>query len=248
MSLFKKVKDVFEVTAESTADIVSSIFLEGVVGTFAPGVTSVMLAYKQKRQEKMFELFMKATKERSQLLENRLSCLEEPAFKEFKDKYFGLVSDYVLEEVQEEKIKYITTGFINIAALSKVNEDFVLTYYDTLRELRIRDLGVLKFYYDLTTGATDRTFREVLEELNIEYEQYEAIRIKLERWGLLTTKRDKKEDDLYENMTNIQEYLDNLSKGRKANLKRLKRIEKKDSYLISKFGREFIEFFAKEEI
>lgn len=45
MDFKKKVEDIFEIAAQPTVDIVSSMFLEGLAGTVAPGVTSVMLPY-----------------------------------------------------------------------------------------------------------------------------------------------------------------------------------------------------------
>ena len=44
----------------------------------------------------------------------------------------------------------------------------------------------------------------------------------------------------------MQDYLEKISKGKKANLKSFKRIDKKDSFQISKFGREFIDFFISD--
>jgi hypothetical protein len=43
MDLKKKVEDIFDITAQSAVDIVSSMFLEGIVGPVVPGVTNVML-------------------------------------------------------------------------------------------------------------------------------------------------------------------------------------------------------------
>lgn len=169
-------------------------------------------------------------------------------YREFRDKYFGLVSNYVLDEVQEEKIKYITNGFINLSQVSHIKEDFVLTYYDTLKDLRIIDIDILKLYYESYNPFTEsgKTLNDIFKEYNIDYDQYDAIREKLARLGVLTTKREKKIDDLYNNILNMQDYLEKISKGKKANLKSFKRIDKKDSFQISKFGREFIDFFISD--
>lgn len=248
MNLQEKVKDLFDSAKEPAFEMGCELFLDGVVGVVAPGIVTTYLSYKQKRQEKMYEKFMVETKDKFKLLEDRLNCLTREQYVEFKEKYFGLVSDYVLEEVQEEKIEYLVNGFINIASIPDVTEDFVLTYYDVLKELRITDIGVLKFYGELKYLTMDRrTYVDVLEELSIEYEQYEAIREKLLRLGLLTTKREKNLDDLYENILSIQSFLENVSKNKKTKLKSFKRIDKKDSFEISKFGKEFINFFMTIE-
>lgn len=241
MDIKKRAEEIFDIAAQPTADIVSAMFLEGIAGTALPGGTSAMLAYKQKRSERMLEKFMIETKKRIDELEEKLVQLEPDRYKEFSGKYFGIVTDYVTDEVQEEKIKYIVNGFINLASMTNVTEDFVLYYYDTLKNLRIVDIAVLKQYYELIP----QPYTDILNEFKIEVEQYEAIRKKLARMGLLTTKREKKEDDLYANLLIIQDYLEKVSKGRKAELKKLKRLEKRDSYEISKFGRDFVEFFIK---
>lgn len=72
MDLKKKVEDIFDITAQPTVDIVSSMFLEGIVGSVVPGVTSAMLAYKQKRAEKMIEEFMIEIRRRQQELEEKI--------------------------------------------------------------------------------------------------------------------------------------------------------------------------------
>lgn len=169
--------------------------------------------------------------------------LDAQGIQEFRGKYFGIIVDYVIDEVQEEKIKYIVNGFINLASIENPNEDFVLFYYDTLRELRIVDIAILKLYY----GISQRHFTDLLEEFKIEYEQYDSIREKLVRLGLLTTKREAKIDDLYNNVINIQEFLESLSKGKNVKLKNFKRIEKKDACQISRFGREFDDFFINSQ-
>lgn len=245
MDIKKKVEDIFDIAAQPTVDIVSSIFLEGVVGSVLPGVTGAMLAYKQKRSEKMLEKFMIETQKRHEEFENKLLNASEDKVKEISGKYFGIVADYVIDEVQEEKIQYLVNGFINLASTEEINEDFVLTYYDTLKTLRMVDIGVLKLYYEIYLGDDQKSYIDVLNEFKIDCEQYNAIRDKLERLGLFSTKRSKYEDVLYENIISIQSYLQDMYKGKKATLKSLRTIEKKDAFIISKFGKEFTDFFIK---
>jgi hypothetical protein len=109
----------------------------------------------------------------------------------------GIVTTYMsYKQKRQEKIEYLVNGLINIAAIPDIKEDFILTYYDTLKETRIRDIAVLKFY---------------------------------------------------ENILNIQEFLEKTYKGKNYRLKSFKRIDKKDSFQISKFGKEFIRFFNNIE-
>lgn len=244
MDIKKKVEDIFDIAAQPTVDIVSSIFLEGLAGSIVPGVTSAMLAYKQKRSERMLEKFMIETKKRIDELEEKLLQLEPEQYKKFACQYFGIVTDYVIDEVQEEKIKYIVNGFVNLASMQNIKEDFVLYYYDTLKDLRLVDIAVLKLYYPL---MTQQTSIDIMREFELDYDQYDAIREKLFRMGLLTTRRERKEDDLYKNLVEMQDYLEKIAKGKKATLPRFRRIDKRDSYEISKFGINFIKFFINSE-
>lgn len=248
MSIKEKAVDLFDSVKEPAFDMACEVFLDGVVGTVAPGIVTTYMSYKQKRQEKIYGKFMVETKGKIEVLEERLRRLDGSQYYRFKDEFFGLVSDYVIEEVQEEKIEYLVNGLINIAAIPDIKEDFILTYYDTLKELRIRDIAVLKFYEDVYIRIeNNQTWMDICEELNISYEEYNSIREKLNRLGLLTTKRDIKIDDLYENILNIQEFLEKSYKGKNCKLKSFKKIDKKDSFQISKFGKEFIKFFNDVE-
>ena len=248
MDLKEKAKDIFDSAKQPLFDLTCDLVLEGVIGSVVPGVMNTYLSYKQKRQEKMFIKFMEEIESKIEILEERLKNMTPENYIEFRDKYFGLVSDYVLDEVQEEKIKYITKGFINLSQVNHINEDFVLTYYDTLKDLRIMDIAVLNLYYDIYNpfSKSEKTFHDILVEYHIDYDQYTAIREKLVRLGVLTTKRENRIDDLYNNILNMQDYLENTYKGKKVKLKPFKRIDKKDSFQISKFGREFIDFFISE--
>lgn len=244
MNIADKAKDLFAATAEQAPDVISGIVLEGVVGTVVPGVSGAMLAYRQKRQERIYAAFLEEIKNKIEVMEKRVNRLSADALIDFKDKYFGMVSDYVLEEVQERKVQYLANGLINLAGMEQVNEDFVLTYYDTLHDLRIRDILVLNRYRDLAIlQKPEESYQEFLCHLGINEEQYRAILEKLERMGLLETKRAQKEDDLYSNLMAIQEYLEKLGKGKNASLGRLKRLERRDAYRISRYGRQFIQFF-----
>ncbi|MDY4575286.1 MAG: hypothetical protein SPD90_09535 [Intestinibacter sp.] len=247
MNIKEKAKDMFDVAKEPAFEMTCELMLDGVVGTVVPGISNIYLSYKQKRQEKMFIEFMHQIKDKIEILEEKLNNMNQEQYNEFKEKYFGLVSDYVLNEVQEVKIKYIVNGFINLADIDKINEDFVLTYYDTLEQLRIIDIEVLRLYYDnLYVIDKERTYIDIMREYSIDNEQYTAIREKLVRLGLLTTQREKDMDNLFTNILNMQEYLEKTYKGKTTKLKSFKRINKNDSFKISKFGREFIKFFINE--
>lgn len=248
MGISEKAKDLFQAAAEETPSVLSALFLDGIAGSIAPGVVSTMLAYQQKRQERVYTRFMEEVRAKMDVIDARLGRLSRDALLDFKEKYFGMVSDYVLEEVQEEKVKLLAQGFANLAGMEHVKEDFVLTYYDTLRDLRMHDVAILRYKYDADSFLMEETenYWAALKRLGLDEDQGRSVFEKLERLGLITTRRDQKENDLYANILAMQEYLENLSKGKKAKLKNLKKLERRDSYRISKYGRQFVEFFMKD--
>lgn len=84
-----------------------------------------------------------------------------------RKKYFGLTLDYVMETKQEEKIKYIVNGFINLTTLENLQEDIILIYYDILDELNILDIRVLKTYDYLNSSEG---YYDILEKTGISHD------------------------------------------------------------------------------
>lgn len=238
MNLKKKVEDIFDLAAEPAVSIVSSMFLEGVVGSVVPGVTSAVLAYKQKRSEKMVEAFMLETKRRQTELEEKLRLLEEPSVEEITDKYFGLVLDYVTETRQEEKIKYIVNGFINLTEMQQLQEDVVITYYDILNDLNLLDITVLKVH----DSNSDEDFYSVVQDANISDQMYQTIVNKLNRFGLL---KNDAETDLIDGIQEIGDYLENKSRERFTG-RRFSSPFITNQYRLTEFGEDFLQFFNEE--
>lgn len=240
-----KIEDMFNSVVESGAPIACGVILDGVAGTIMPGAVSAMLSYQQKRQERMYIKFMEEVKRDISIIESNLERLNTVSLLNFKDKYFGYISDYVFEEVQEEKIKYLETGLVNLSAMDDVKEDFVLYYYDTLKNLRIMDLMILKAYnYIPSISKGVLSVVEVMKQYNLSYEQASSIKEKLERYGLLISKRDAKEDELYKNIEMMQKAILDLSNGKKTGSTRFKSLTKNNTYEITRFGRNFLSFFS----
>lgn len=88
-----------------------------------------------------------------------------------------------------------------------------------------------------------------MNDYQIDMAQTSLIREKLLRQGLLLSKNDEK---MEENINNISEYIEGLSKSKKnLKLKRLNKIWKSDSYKITSYGIKFLNFFtniAKQQI
>lgn len=243
MDIKDRVEDIFDIAGEPAANIVSIMFLEGIVGSVAPGIVSAVLAYKQKRSERMIDKFMIETRERQDELEEKLLLRGEEDFKEIKDKYFGLVLDYVIETKQEEKIKYIVNGFMNIADMENLKEDVILIYYDLLDSLNVLDIRVLRTYIDI---KYTESYQDIIDDAEISLEQYKLIQNKLERLDLLETRGQSQYDEMFENVKNIGDYLDKLNRGKKAKLKfRKPRSGSTKTYRTTELGRSFLRFFME---
>ncbi len=216
----------------------------GAVSAISPRIGGIMIAYKQKRLERNWEQYIALIAEHQEELNQRLNKLEEKQREEVKDIYFPLVSDYVGEEKQSEKIKFIVNGFINLSAGINMQEDTTLMYYDTLSQLSMLDLRVLKLYTQqyINGDQTGDDIYTVMADYQIDMAQVSMIKEKLLRQGLLLSQNEEK---MEENINNVSEFIEGLSKNKKnLKLKRINKIRRSDSYKITSYGRKFLNFFT----
>lgn len=181
-----------------------------------------------------------------------------------KQKYSDLLElalDSVSNYTQEEKIRYLTDGLVTLFNTDNLSFDIGYLYIKTLNDLSLLDIGILKYYYDPFSKEDERykTYDEVLNEFNIEYHQYQAVRDNLYRHGLLRQRNERNVEKDFKNISdnlerldknlgNIYKFLEDLQKNKKNNkLSTMKKgninFETSDRYEISKFGREFNEYF-----
>lgn len=235
-----------EVLAEDAVPALASEMLKGTVmeaagsaiGLVSPRIGGVMVAYQQRRWERNWEKYISLIVKHQDELNERLNRLEEKQREKVKRTYFPLVSDYVGNEKQYEKIEFIVNGFVNISEGINMQEDVVMMYYDTLSQLSLLDLRVLKLYAQ--EEYTDDIY-SVMDDYQIDIAQTYLIKEKLLREGLLLSKNDEK---MEENINNISEFVEGLSKNKKnVRLKRINKIRKSDSYKITSYGRKFLRFF-----
>ena len=259
MKLNEKIKDL----AEGTKGVIGEIIAEdvipalgtemlkgtvleaatGAVSALSPRIGGVMIAYKQKRWERNWEQYISLIAEHQEELNTRLGKLEAKQQEEVKDIYFPLVSDYVGNEKQIEKIKFIVNGFINLTAGINMQEDTTIMYYDTLEQLSLLDLRILKLYnHRYLNEEKDDDIYSVMRDYQIDATQVSLIKEKLLREGLLLSQNDEK---MEENINNVSEFVEGLSKNKKnLKLKRMNRISRSESYKITSYGRKFLNYFT----
>lgn len=179
--------------------------------------------------------------ERQDEINKRLDELDDTKKNAVKQQFFPLVSDYVQNEKQKEKIELIVNGFVNIASGINNQEDTVIMFYDTLEQLSMLELKVFGTYTPATLSQGSAvTIYDVMVEYDIDQSQVALIKEKLARLGLLESKNDI---DMDNNNKEVFKYIQAVVKGKKVKEPKLKTINRSESYKITTYGRRFLEFF-----
>lgn len=248
-------KAVGDAAKESITSVIGDLAVDG-VSSFIPGLSGAVQGYKRARFERNITAFAEQLHLKVETINANLETKTAEQRKEI-DRLFTIVMDYVIDEPQKEKIEYIVNGFIDLTSQEKVSEDFVLTYYDVLKELRMVDISVLRLMYSVRyifdEGSTE-TFRDVMERHGISYDQYQSVRGNLQRIGLLVTRTDLHiAGDLDEIMKKFKElyaYLDKAANPKYTrSLPKLKmpKFKSKEKLELSNFGKDFVRFFINKE-
>ncbi len=237
----ERIEDLASAAAGPTLDVLSEVLIDGIAGSVVPGVGNMILAYKQNRMERRVEETLKMLIERQDEFNAVVNSLEdEIAKKDVEGKYFEMLMDYSLDEPQDEKIKYLVNGYINVARIPHPQEDVVRSFYDTLKQMNLLDIRVFRLYNPFNNN--DDNAYVIMQDYKIDEYQYNMVREKLARLGLIYSKNDLQRD---ENTDAIVSYLEDLSKGKKAKLK-AKKVSRSESYRMSSYGNRFIKFIESE--
>lgn len=237
----ERIEDLASAAAGPALDVLSEVLIDGVAGSVVPGVGNMILAYKQNRMERRVEETLKMLVERQDEFNAAVNSLEdEMAKKDVEGKYFEILMDYSLDEPQEEKIKYLVNGYINVARIPHPQEDVVRSFYDTLKQMNLLDIRVFRLYNPFNTD--DDSAYMVMKDYQIDEYQYNMVREKLARLGLIYSRNDLQRD---ENTDAIVSYLEDLSKGKNTKLK-AKKVSRSESYNMSSYGNRFIKFIESE--
>lgn len=253
---------------DKTAQISSQLGKEATDNLFAellidfgfssvPGVSGIYQNLKLKREVEAIRQILILIEERIDDVNSLLKKMDAESRKN-AEQAFEYMYEYAVEEKQKEKITYMINGFINLITLEKaISNEFIITYYDVLRELRMVDIAVLKYMYDLKFGnrIQSKTIiefnNEIKQEFNIDDDQIISVRRNLERLGLLSIKYSSRiVDDLNninDQIKNIKKIFESMGSGRRNIRLKINEVSIKSSnrHEVSKFGREFIEFFMQ---
>lgn len=236
------VKDIIDVVEEPLISSLTSFIFDGaasVAGTVVPGVSGLVFAYKQKRSEKMMLKFINQIKDRISDIEEKLLKLTPDNINLLKEKYYGLILDYVVDNKQEEKIKYIVNGFETTISEKLINEDIMLVYYDTLNKINLIDLKILILY------SNNFSIDEIRERMDVDYEEIQIIMEKLIREGLIKREVSEELEKLteralygsgnFEYNNPIRRVLEECTRGR-------------GGYILTSHGKKFLEYFRCNQV
>lgn len=149
--------------------------------------------------------------------------------------------DNIVDEIQEKLVEYNLNGYINLLKSEHTNIDLGLMFFKTMSQLNDLDIRILKVYSNQETYG--ESIVSICNELNLEHNQIQFIKEKLERFGLLQSRNEEISDD---NLNKIIKYLENIKKeNRKKNsndvkVPNLKKVSGTDSYRITSLGRHYL--------
>jgi hypothetical protein len=243
-SLWDKIKETADVIIEPGTSAISQIFLEGALAAIVPGYTTLVFKYKQKRMEENLIRFISELQERVDIIEENFNRMSEPNRTLIKEHFAGLLCDYVIDEQQVEKIKYIANGFVTLTGQEKLDFDQTILYLDLLKSMRLIDIRILFEYENYYFGDK---FKEYLESLGLDHDGYKLIKDKLLRVGLLKSSYDDEYQKLVKNVNELIEFSVSIEKGKPKRLpSTINNFKPKDreNINVSKLGNGFIEFFT----
>ena len=130
--LREKLQDMSKASMEAGIPIMGNIITDAVIGQAVPGVATAVISYKQKRTERMLIKAIDELKKQMIAINEKVNNMDKEQITFIKEKVLPIVFDFVIEESQEEKIKYIINGAINLIEIDITDEDLILNYYDIL--------------------------------------------------------------------------------------------------------------------
>lgn len=220
----------------------------GVLGAIAPAFLGIKMSYQQKRLERNVIKMINAIQQWQVIIEQRLDKLEPDVSNKFiEGSYRDVLLDNIIFENQEEKIQDNINGFINLMAVENPNDDVVFTFFNTLAQMNELDIRVLKLYRPMWEDNSNEreNFWNVMKDEDIDDVQYNFIREKLCRLGMLYSNNEEKRNKniavLGETVTNLVKQL--YSKNpKKVNIPKINKINSSESYSITKLGRQYLDF------
>lgn len=205
-----------------------------VIGSVLPVANNILLSYKQHRLERNVLNALKIVQTRQIELENRMNELLEnnPLYTR---QITEALLDNIVDEIQEKLVEYNVNGYINLLKSDHTNIDLGLMFFKTMSQLNDLDIRILKVYSNL--GTEGESIVSICNELDLELNQIQFIKEKLERFGLLQSRHEEMNEN---NLDAIVKYLEKVKKKGDVKVPSLKRVRGTDSYRITSLGRHYL--------
>lgn len=223
-----------QILSGPAAPVVGSI-----IGAAAPRINGVILTYKQNRFERNIRKLIDELTVRVDTLENNYVNLNADMQEQYRGLYIEMLLDNVVNERQDDKIKWSTNGFVNLMT-NDSNENIMQIFFDTLAELTVLDVDTLRIY----PAFSEINWFDIQQKYGIDSERLKLVKEKLVRLGLLYRKNDQVRDN---NLDEIVEYLKkNEADSKKKNPQgvklpnTLKKIGNNETYKITTLGYGFL--------
>lgn len=225
----------------------------GLLGAVAPSLLGVKLSFQQKRFERNMIKMVTSLREKQEIIEQRMNQLNPEVQQKFiSGPYRDVLLDNIIYENQEQKVQDNINGYINLMGIENPNDDIVFTFFHTLSQMNELDIRILKLYrptYEMSEEEQE-SFQDVMRDEDIDQSQYNFIREKLCRLGMLysknTEKRDENLDILGEKLTELIKQL-HSKKPKEVKAPKLKRITRSESYRITRLGRQYLTFIDEPQ-
>lgn len=225
----------------------------GLLGAVAPSLLGVKLSFQQKRFERNMIKMVTSLREKQEIIEQRMNQLNPEVQQKFiYGPYRDVLLDNIISENQEQKVQDNINGYINLMGIENPNDDIVFTFFHTLSQMNELDIRILRLYrptYEMSEEEQE-SFQDVMRDEDIDQSQYNFIREKLCRLGMLysknTEKRDENLDILGEKLTELIKQL-HSKKPKEVKAPKLKRITRSESYRITRLGRQYLTFIDEPQ-
>ena len=205
-----------------------------IVGSVLPVTNNVLLSYNQHRLERNVLNALKIVQTRQTELEYRMNELLEnnPLYTR---QITEALLDNIVDEIQEKLVEYNVNGYINLLKSDHTNIDLGLMFFKTMSQLNDLDIRILKVYSNL--GTEGESIVSICNELDLELNQIQFIKEKLERFGLLQSRHEEMNEN---NLDAIVKYLEKVKKKGDVKVPSLRRVRGTDSYRITSLGRHYL--------
>lgn len=228
-------------------------------GSMVPLVGKAFATYRTNKKIANLNRFLQELAKKQEELQCNFAKQNEEN-KNTLDTIFNMVVDKVSGMHQQEKIKYMVDGYSYLLETENPSFDTAYLYFDTLDRLTLLDIAVLKLFYNTNTidQENERNYKDILEEFDIDYDQYKGVRENLFRIGLLENEYDNKVEKDMENIVRAIDELREVTEGlsntvaskKRAKLKKLTKnsdikLKAKDRLKISGFGRKLVKYFIE---